>query len=251
MIDMTDLYNSLLKQNGIDSYVPPSSTLPSVNIPVPNYADSAGSSVMAPNPMSAPTTPAIPQTQPAPTFPTITAPSGPTFAPMMNPSSMFNALEMFKTNPRAFGVNPSTGGTFNSNAKPVDGNTDYDDIVNKYSSAYGVSPDLMRRVISAESSGRPNIVSSAGAKGLTQVTDDSFTDYGPKNGNIFDPDDNINAGTKELSTYLKKYNGNVPQALSAYNWGPANVDRLLKQNRFDISNLPQETQDYLKKLGAV
>ena len=247
-MDMSDFYNSLLSQNGIQTYTPPSTTLPQVNIASVQPDQAPPQSQAAPSPIAQPAvSSASGPTAPQP-IPNVQLP---TFNP--DTSGMMNALSELAANPDLFngsGSPPTNQGpsSFGS-SKPIAGNTNFDPLVEKYSSQYGLDPDLVRRVISAESSGKTGVVSSAGAKGLMQLTDDSFTDYGPKNGDVFDPDDNINAGTKELSTYMNKYGGDGAKALAAYNWGPGNVDRLLKQGRWDYNNLPAETQQYLKRLG--
>ena len=41
----------------------------------------------------------------------------------------------------------------------------------------------------------------------------------------FDPQQSLDAGTKLLKTLLDRYNGDVSLALSAYNAGPAKVDK--------------------------
>lgn len=85
-----------------------------------------------------------------------------------------------------------------------------------------VDSALIRSVIRAESSGDPNAVSPAGAKGLMQLIDRTATQYGVKE--VFDPGDNILAGSRYLADLLKRF-GDVPLALAAYNAGPGNVDK--------------------------
>jgi soluble lytic murein transglycosylase-like protein len=48
------------------------------------------------------------------------------------------------------------------------------------------------------------------------------------------------AGTRYLKGLLTRYGGNLDKALSAYNWGPGNLER--------GGSLPAETRNYLVKV---
>lgn len=99
----------------------------------------------------------------------------------------------------------------------------YDTYVNAASKKYNVDSALINGIISVESSGNPAAVSSAGAQGLMQLMPGTFDSL--SNGNPFNPADNIDAGTNYISQLLKKYNGDVNQALAAYNAGSGNVSK--------------------------
>ncbi|EAD9710755.1 lytic transglycosylase domain-containing protein [Listeria monocytogenes] len=123
----------------------------------------------------------------------------------------------------------------NYQIKPISAENEgkYSDLIKTAAAKYGVPEALIKRVIQVESNYNPNVVSSAGATGLMQLMAGS---------NRTDPATNIDAGTKELAGYIKKYDGDLRLALAAYNAGPGNVRK--------YGGIPpfKETQNYLKKI---
>lgn len=107
-------------------------------------------------------------------------------------------------------------------------------------------------IIEIESGGNPNAVNPrSGAKGLMQVMDSTAKDPGygiPKLEDPFDAKDNVRFGTEYLNAMLLKYEGSKRNAVIAYNWGPGNTDKWLDDGG-DVSKLPDETQNYLRKLS--
>ena len=99
---------------------------------------------------------------------------------------------------------------------------------------------MIAGIISQESVGDQYAVSSAGAKGLMQLTDSTARDMGVTS--AFDPHDNIMGGTRYFSKMLNKYQGNVNFALAAYNAGPGHVD--------EYHGIPpfKETQSYVPRV---
>ena len=82
---------------------------------------------------------------------------------------------------------------------------------------HGVDRHLIQSVIRAESGYDPMAVSSAGARGLMQLMPETAALY--RVGNIHNPVQNIDGGTRHLKRLINKYDGNVKMALAAYNAG--------------------------------
>lgn len=128
--------------------------------------------------------------------------------------------------------------------------TDFESLIAAASAKYGVPESLIKAVIDTESSFNPNVVSSAGAKGLMQLMDGTAAGLGVSD--PFDPAQNIDAGTKYLSLQLQRFGGQVNMALAAYNAGPGRVTKLGVSTDSElmsvIDRLPAETQAYIAKV---
>lgn len=117
-----------------------------------------------------------------------------------------------------------------------------DEIIRKAAKAFGVDSELIRGVIRAESDFDPNAISSKGAAGLMQLMPDTARELGVTD--PFNPAENIMGGTRYLKKLLDRYDGSVPLALSAYNWGMGNLDSRR-------SRMPAETKDYVAKITGM
>jgi len=124
--------------------------------------------------------------------------------------------------------------------------------INQIARAYGVDPDLVREVVRAESNFNPHAVSRAGAKGLMQLMDGTARMLRVRN--VYDPEQNLQGGTRYLRDLLRKYDGNVKVALAAYNAGPGRIDRLDIDTDEEFEQkaklLPKETQQYVQKITS-
>lgn len=124
----------------------------------------------------------------------------------------------------------------------------------------GVDPVLIAAVIYAESGFRPR-TSSAGAKGLMQITPTTAQEIAQRSGatnfmiqDLATPQVNIAYGTFYLKYLLRHYGGNQRLALAAYNAGQGKVDSWIVQSRqrnqkLTISRIPYlETREYVRRV---
>lgn len=93
----------------------------------------------------------------------------------------------------------------------------YAPLVNRVAQRYNVEAALIHAVISAESAYDPRAVSPRGALGLMQLMPGTAGQYGVSN--IYDPRENVIAGTKHLRYLMKVFDNDIELALAAYNAG--------------------------------
>ena len=97
------------------------------------------------------------------------------------------------------------------------------DMVNGISGNYHLDPDLVNSVIHAESGFNVRAVSRKGAQGLMQLMPQTASRLGVAN--AFDPESNVDGGTRYLRELLERYNFDLVRALAAYNAGPRRVEQ--------------------------
>ena len=127
---------------------------------------------------------------------------------------------------------------------------DYGKEIKDASKEFHVSESLILRIIHVESSGNHNSYSNKGAIGFMGLMPITAKEMGV---NPRDPVQNIYGGTKYLRRQIEKY-GDLKMALAAYNWGPANVDSVVKadgENWLGSRSIPNETRGYLRKILGV
>jgi soluble lytic murein transglycosylase-like protein len=99
--------------------------------------------------------------------------------------------------------------------------------------AQDLKPELIRAVIHRESDSVPCAISEKGAVGLMQLMPDVAQQFGV---DPFDPQGNVQAGSKYLKQLMTKYKGDLKLALAAYNAGPRTVDANNK-----VPDIPETT----------
>ncbi|WP_299871527.1 transglycosylase SLT domain-containing protein [uncultured Cocleimonas sp.] len=119
----------------------------------------------------------------------------------------------------------------------------YNQLISKYSQKYGVSESLIKAVITAESCFNSSAVSPVGAQGLMQLMPATAARFGVLDS--FDPEQNIQGGTKYLKFLLSYYDQYIQKAVAAYNAGEGAVDK--------YQGIPpyKETINYVSKVSQL
>jgi soluble lytic murein transglycosylase len=137
----------------------------------------------------------------------------------------------------------------------------YSGFVDKYAKESGIEPFLIYAVIKNESGFKPSAESKIGAKGLMQLTPETFdwaqmlvpTDEKYTSADLNKPEVNIKYGSIVLST-LKTEFGSTATALAAYHAGRSNVKKWLTEPKYSkdgktLYYIPfSETRSYVKKV---
>jgi peptidoglycan lytic transglycosylase len=133
-------------------------------------------------------------------------------------------------------------------------------VIRRYAAINHLDPYLVMGLIREESGFNPRATSSFDARGLMQVLATTVTHsrryLNSVRNRLYEPAYNARYGCAYLRALLKRYNGNVAEALAAYNAGPTNVDRWLSQHTFRnqqefVESVPfPETRVYVKAVFA-
>ncbi|REH36936.1 transglycosylase-like protein with SLT domain [Paraperlucidibaca baekdonensis] len=115
----------------------------------------------------------------------------------------------------------------------------FDPLIAAAAQQHRIDFGLIKAVIHTESGFNPRARSGPGAQGLMQLMPATAAQY--RVDDVWDPAQNINAGSKHLSYLLKRYK-DIRIALAAYNAGQGNVDR--------YGGIPPftETRDYVARV---
>ena len=117
---------------------------------------------------------------------------------------------------------------------------DFHTIVQDKANKYDLDPSLVHAVIKTESNGNPRAVSRKGAMGLMQLMPTTASDMDVRN--PFDPEENIDGGSKYLRYLIERFGGDLTLALAAYNAGPKTVEKTRS-----VPQIP-ETKQYVKRV---
>ena len=140
----------------------------------------------------------------------------------------------------------------------------YNDLVEQYAAEYDLDPLLVYSFIRTESGFDPGATSSVDARGLMQMTEETFLWLRSKLGlgeevsfgDLYDPDVSIRFGCYYLHLCLVRYNGDISTAAAAYHSGWGTVDALLQKEEHSedgltLSGFPyNQMHHYVEKITA-
>jgi soluble lytic murein transglycosylase-like protein len=112
------------------------------------------------------------------------------------------------------------------------------------SKRHALNPKLVEAVIRAESEGNPRAMSRVGARGLMQLMPATAERFGVPFHRLFDPAQNLEAGTRYLSWLIDQFPDDLAKVLAAYNAGEQAVAR--------YGGIPpyRETRAYVRRIFA-
>ena len=125
-------------------------------------------------------------------------------------------------------------------AEPEGGARDLRSLAEAAARRHGLDPALVLAVVAVESAFRADAVSPKGAQGLMQLMPATATSLGVAD--PFDPEQNLEGGSRHLGELIAQYDGDLTRALAAYNAGASAVSR--------HGGVPpyRETREYVKRV---
>jgi hypothetical protein len=120
-------------------------------------------------------------------------------------------------------LNHASGSGLAVSAQKPQPAVDLNEVIAAASGRYRLDPDLVNSVIRAESGFNVRAVSPKGAQGLMQLMPGTASQLGVPN--TFDPQANVEGGTRYLRELLERYDFDLIKALAAYNAGPRRVEQ--------------------------
>jgi soluble lytic murein transglycosylase len=97
------------------------------------------------------------------------------------------------------------------------------------------------------------LTSSKGAQGRMQVMPATAANpgFGVTPARNDTPEEKARVGREFMGAMIKEYNGSLPKAWAAYNWGPGNLNKAIEQAKKGdgdwLALAPKETQDYVTR----
>lgn len=131
-------------------------------------------------------------------------------------------------------INDAIRREFFSNAVP------FGDLIHEKAAKYDLDPALVAAVVETESRFKTRARSQVGARGLMQLMPRTGRWMGAKN--LYDPEQNVEAGAKYLRYLNQRFDGNLKKTIAAYNAGEGNVRRYKGVPPF------RETRSYVNKV---
>ena len=121
----------------------------------------------------------------------------------------------------------------------------YTALVEQYSVEYDLDPLLVYSFIRTESGFDPGATSSVGARGLMQMTEETFIWIRSRLGageevsfdDLYDPAVSIRFGCYYLHLCMERYSGDVSTAAAAYHSGWGTVDALLQKEEHSADGI--------------
>ena len=101
----------------------------------------------------------------------------------------------------------------------------YQSLVEKHAALQGLDVNLVWAVMYAESRGNRNATSHKNARGLMQVIPSTAARMGVNPKHLYDPEQNIIAGTRYLRFLSNRFKGNFDHIVAAYNAGEGAVQQ--------------------------
>ena len=140
----------------------------------------------------------------------------------------------------------------------------YNDLVEQYAAEYDLDPLLVYSFIRTESGFDPQATSTVDARGLMQMTEETFIwlrskiapDEGLTFADLYDPEVSIRFGCYYLHLCLTRYNGDVATAAAAYHSGWGTVDNLLQMEEHSADGVTlqgfpyNQMNHYVKKITS-
>ena len=140
----------------------------------------------------------------------------------------------------------------------------YEALVEQWADTYDLDPLLVDAFIRTESGFDPQATSTVDARGLMQMTEETFIwlrskiapDEGLLFANLYDPETSIRFGCYYLHLCMERYNGDVATAAAAYHSGWGTVDALLQMEEHSadgetLQGFPyNQMNHYVKKITS-